>query len=388
MVKFRHKRTTKRNIAPIPVGEIVQAGRVVCLFCSMEIDKSIEDLSSHFMTRHIKGDNLEVPKFDSSKSVGQLFEVEHKIDPDTMQLHILIKNIYIVGLQINQVQLIYDSDKIAVLRHQWPVTLAINETIEVCLERRFLQLLERRYHFVIHAERNDEFMELQRMTINKSLIEMIKKKRAVKIEQVKSCWERFRYLDEYPPDTDLLKLFTDAFMPKERVEGLTASEQARYTDLVDFHKSKHCLTVENYTRSLRLLVEVEDLYTNCVLRKFNIPKTGVKRPWGKQCINISDVPDMPESIQEGDHIVLRRVNPVTQEMGEEVDLSIYKIADECIYFDQDRKKQLSPFDLFFVKFKKDRTCPRMEREALDKIDDVIIENVLFPKTYSQMEVQE
>lgn len=382
-ITFKHKRTIRRNVAE-SLGEKVEEGQSVCLICSQAVDGSSEDLSSHFTSRHFNVKGLEVPKNDSAKDVNQLFEIHHKIEDDGNSVKLLIKNIYLTGLQINQIQLIYETDKLFVLRHGWPAFIGIEETLEVPLERKFFQTIGRHYFFVIHAERIDEYLEVQRMTVKNTFVEKIKAKRNVKIRRAEtygffSGGNRFRYLAEYPPDLGLLKLFTEDFLLKEEIEGLSKEEMDRYKDLITFKE----LNPGNYQKVLKMLVEIEDLYQNCVLRKFKIPEISVERPWNKSCINISKVSNLPDIIQEGDTIVLRKINNSTKELEEEFNLSIWKIADECIYFDQERKKHIPLSHSYLVKFKKDRTCPRMEQEALKKVDEKIINEVLFPKFHEK-----
>lgn len=99
-------------------------------------------------------------------------------------------------------------------------------------------------------------------------------------------------------------------------------------------------------------------------------------------IDVSKVPDFPDVLEEGDIIMLLnpKENTKTAARHEKTyDYQISKIENEKIYFNPEDDKLPNPSKMYRIRFKKDRFCTRLERDALIQVEPKVLSKIFFPE---------
>uniref|UniRef100_A0A336N6D0 CSON007516 protein n=1 Tax=Culicoides sonorensis TaxID=179676 RepID=A0A336N6D0_CULSO len=365
--KFEYKQTIKRP-KKHDYQNLIGMGVPICVVCNKCL--FINGGRNHI--NEIHGKTFIFPEFKTHMTSQQLFSLSYTVDGSCFVVK--IQNLLGKGLMLNQVQLIYDTNRITILEYDWPCFLSGNETIELTVNQHYFSDSGGIYSFIIHAERVKEYIEHHHLIIKSPLPDVLTLKRAIIPRTSQKRYDR-DILPQYIPDKNILKLFTDDFLFRDGIKSLDVTKMKAYQTLIQFKANEYQLNRGNYTEVLKLLNEIEDLYLMAKLEEYSIANKKVKYYYRNKAIDINDVPDIPE-IDSGDTMIL---DDLSDPLGKPIECMIIKIYDGHIIFRQLRNQvRTTLWTPYNIKFRKDRTVIRMGQYALSSLEPQIIDEILFP----------
>ncbi|XP_063695847.1 putative helicase MOV-10 [Culicoides brevitarsis] len=349
---------------------LIGMGVPICVVCSKCL--FINGGRNHIDEIH--GKTFDFPEIKGHTPVKQLFTLEYLVDGSCFIVK--VKNLYRKGFILNQVQLVYDTNRIAILEYDWPCVISEDETLELIVNQHYFSDAGGTYSFIIHAERVKEYIEQHHLIIRNPLPDVISLKRSI-VPKTEHKVQKTSFLPFYTSDKSILQLFTDDFLFRDGVKNLDVSKIKTYQTLIKFKHGDYQLTQENYTEVLMLLNEIEDLFIGAKLDEFSIEDARVKYYYRNKAIDINDVPDIPD-IESGDTMILYNA---LDENIKPIECMVVKIYDGHIIFRPFRNQASTTlWTPYKIKFRKDRTVIRMGQHALTKVQPEIVDKILFPKT--------
>lgn len=276
---FKYRQTIKRA-KKHDYQNLIGMGVPICTVCNKCL--FINGGRNHIDEVH--GKNFDFPDIKGHASVKQLFAMEYLVDGGCFIVK--IKNLYRKGFVLNQVQLIYDTNRIAILEYDWPCVMSEEETLELIVNQHYFSDAGGTYSFIIHAERVKEYIEQHHLIIKSPLPDVVSFKRAV-IPKRKIVSKEI--LPNYFSDKKILELFTDDFLFRDGIKNMDVTNIKAYHTLIDFKQRGYQLSHENYTATLKLLNEIEDLYVMAKLEDYSIEEKRVKYYYRNKAIDVSTI---------------------------------------------------------------------------------------------------
>lgn len=273
---FEYKQTVKRA-KKHDYRNLIGMGVPICAVCS----KCLFINGGRNHVDEVHGKTFDFPDIKGHSQVRQLFSMEYLVDGSCFIIK--VTNLYRKGFVLNQIQLVFDTNRIAILEYDWPCVISEKETLELNVNQHYFSDAGGTYSFIIHAERVKEYIEQHHLIITNPLPDIVSLKRA-EIPKVRK--EKTQILPLYISDKNILQLFTDDFLFREGIASLDVTKIKAYKTLIDFKHGDYQLTRSNYTEVLKLLNEIEDLYVSAKLDEFSIEEAKVKYYYKNKAIDV------------------------------------------------------------------------------------------------------
>lgn len=197
------------------------------------------------------------------------------------------------------------------------------------------------------------------------------------------------------PDHETNYSFKDIVMNGLDVEldpsNLQDKVHDQYKIFLDYYNNGCKLTEENYVTVLRTLTEFEDLFSEMELdelslenRKFTLSTTTSDRGDVLYDMDVLDVPELPP-VSEGDGLRIKKMNDDEMTKSTQLKALIIKATYDTVTFTlmEHKNKKLNLDESYNVRFTKDRTAIRMEKEAILSLEADIIRDTLMPTKFEQ-----
>lgn len=366
--------------------EYPKNARISCFICGEGLSAQ-NNLTIHLARAHKTNlMDLEIPsKFLQKNSEDQHFDPTLTLSNFSHKPILCLKNKK-MDTCVNQVFMVIDGEVVLNLLKS-PAFLEKDSFLQVELSFSYFDHIKNRFLFIVMAEADLEIIETFNLSVNGLIPEFVMESRMRKRSDA-------ALLDlSEPPNKRNLPLFkvkmylNELFTPRWDELDYAGTEYLDDTQLKEFKlldeikNDNFALNDQNYTTVLSLLTNVEDAFYSHQLEYFemmlNVEETKIFCD-----INVMDEDEIPSMLSEADCVILTRADPEEAKregVRQKVSCYIQKIQDGIISVAPSIGE--IPKGLYRVKFERDRTCFRMELDALDRLESEVVVTALFPKVY-------
>lgn len=303
---------------------------------------------------------------------------------DTKRPQLTCKNESDIEFVVHQIYMVVDGDIIESLL-KIPAHVEANGYVKVELNIRYFDHIDNEFLFVIISENAEEIIETFSLVVNGLVPDFIIQNRKTKRDEADRIDfndnEPRRSLPEYSIKQCLKKFFNDSWSFKAQMStvDLDAAELQDFEVLNAIFAKTFRLIESNYIQALSLLTYIEDLFISFKLSMYSITFK-VDKAQRQMEIDISDQDFLQSMISEVDSIMLFRTDiEKARRQGARIKFgcTIHSIHHGIVTFSA-ITGDIVP-GTYRVKFEKDRTCTKMELNALSRLDFLTVQVALFPK---------
>lgn len=350
-----------------------------CIICRLNFNT--ETLFQDHIQAH--GDNNVIPLLDK-KITKSHFKLSFEVKDDSPDVNLIIENISDKELEIERIFLI-KSGFIKLCRSVLPTNFKINEKCCFDVDRQSFRDENHTYPIVINFldTSDSEYIEQHNLIVKESILQ--KAKKIVPILKRKKELVR-NYMPAYLPSQEMKNLFHNKF---EVFHPMTVKDKTLLDEINFISEDPKCLTEQNYTTNMSLMVNMEDLQVESDMYAYDMENVifTVKNKF--YYLNVEHLEEGRPSLLEKDALWILPMSKSTDANKGRINGYIYRIERDNLLIDFKEKKKSIDIDIsikYRVHFVPNRVNIQMQQHALAKIQKFGLSKYFFPEKPNKLNV--